>query len=83
MTFPQPISNIKKDDEIARLNTGSELSLTSFLNFVSEEMKLDMPSPGLRGQLSAGLSEVQKSPLSPHRMSRFAVNYLTPLLWSG
>jgi len=46
-------------EEIRKLNTGSELSLADFLNFVSDEMKLDMLSPELSRQLSVGLPAVQ------------------------
>jgi prepilin-type N-terminal cleavage/methylation domain-containing protein/prepilin-type processing-associated H-X9-DG protein len=46
-------------DEIRNLNTGSELSLAGFLDFVSDEMKLDMLSPELSRQLSVGLPAVQ------------------------
>jgi prepilin-type processing-associated H-X9-DG protein len=48
--------------EIRNLNTGSELSLVDFLNFVSDEMKLDMLSPELSRQLSVGLPAVQSEP---------------------
>ena len=46
-------------EEIRKLNTGSELSLAGFLDFVSDEMKLDMLSPELNRQLSVGLPAVQ------------------------
>jgi prepilin-type N-terminal cleavage/methylation domain-containing protein len=46
-------------EEIRNLDTGSELSLTDFLNFVSDEMKLEMLSPELNRQISVGLPAVQ------------------------
>jgi prepilin-type N-terminal cleavage/methylation domain-containing protein/prepilin-type processing-associated H-X9-DG protein len=46
-------------DEIRNFNTGSELSLSGFIDFVWGEMKLDMLSPALRNQISVGLSDVQ------------------------
>jgi type II secretory pathway pseudopilin PulG len=49
-------------EEIRNLNTGSELSLAGFLDFVSDEMKLDMLSPELNRQLSVGLPAVQNEP---------------------
>jgi prepilin-type N-terminal cleavage/methylation domain-containing protein/prepilin-type processing-associated H-X9-DG protein len=48
--------------EIRNLNRGSELSLAGFLDFVSDEMKLDMLSPELDRQISVGLSAVQSEP---------------------
>jgi prepilin-type N-terminal cleavage/methylation domain-containing protein/prepilin-type processing-associated H-X9-DG protein len=49
-------------EEIRKINTGSELSLAGFLDFVSDEMKLDMLSPELSGQISVGLPAVQSEP---------------------
>jgi prepilin-type N-terminal cleavage/methylation domain-containing protein len=49
-------------EEIRKLNTGSELSVSDFLNFVSDEMKLDMLSPELSRQLSVGPHAVQSEP---------------------
>jgi len=49
-------------EEIRNLNTGSELSLADFLDFVGEEMKLDMLSPELSRRLSVGLPAVQSEP---------------------
>jgi prepilin-type N-terminal cleavage/methylation domain-containing protein/prepilin-type processing-associated H-X9-DG protein len=49
-------------EEIRHLNTGSELSLAGFLDFVSDEMKLDMISPELNRQISVGLPAVQNEP---------------------
>jgi len=48
--------------DIRNLNTGSELSLSGFLDFVSDEMKLDMLSPELDRQISVGLPAVQREP---------------------
>jgi prepilin-type N-terminal cleavage/methylation domain-containing protein/prepilin-type processing-associated H-X9-DG protein len=48
--------------EIRNLNRGSELCLAGFLDFVSDEMKLDMLSPELDRQISVGLSAVQSEP---------------------
>jgi len=49
-------------EDLRELNTGSELSLANFLNFVSDEMKLDMLSPELSTQLGVGLPTVQSEP---------------------
>jgi prepilin-type N-terminal cleavage/methylation domain-containing protein len=49
-------------EEIRNINTGSEISLAGFLDFVSDEMKLDMLSPELNRQLSVGLPAVQNEP---------------------
>jgi prepilin-type N-terminal cleavage/methylation domain-containing protein len=49
-------------EEIRNLNTGSELSLAGFMDFVSDEMKLDMLSPELNRQISVGLPAVQNEP---------------------
>jgi hypothetical protein len=46
-------------DEIRNLDTGSEISVADFLDFVSEEMKLDALSPELRRQIGVGLPAVQ------------------------
>jgi prepilin-type N-terminal cleavage/methylation domain-containing protein/prepilin-type processing-associated H-X9-DG protein len=48
--------------EIRNLKRGSELSLAGFLDFVSDEMKLDMLSPELDRQISVGLPAVQSEP---------------------
>jgi prepilin-type N-terminal cleavage/methylation domain-containing protein/prepilin-type processing-associated H-X9-DG protein len=50
--------------EIRKLNTGSELSITDFLDFVSDEMKLDTLTPELRGEISVGLPAVQREPVN-------------------
>jgi hypothetical protein len=39
-------------DEIRNLDTGSEISVADFPDFVSEEMKLDALSPKLRRQIT-------------------------------
>jgi hypothetical protein len=49
-------------DEIRNLHTGSELSLADFLDFVSDEMKLDMLSPELSRQIGVELPAVQSEP---------------------
>ncbi len=49
-------------EEISNLNTGSELSLADFLDFVKKEMKLDEISPELGRQISVGLPAVQNEP---------------------
>ncbi len=46
-------------DEISSINTGSELSIDDFLSLVRDEMKLDLLSPELKGQISVGLPAVQ------------------------
>ncbi len=46
-------------DEIRNLDTGSELSLADFLDFVSEEMKLDTLSPELSRQIGVDVPAVQ------------------------
>jgi len=43
-------------NEIRNLDTGSEISVADFLDFVSEEMKLDMLSPELSRQLAVEIS---------------------------
>jgi prepilin-type N-terminal cleavage/methylation domain-containing protein/prepilin-type processing-associated H-X9-DG protein len=48
--------------ELRNLKRGSELSLAGFLDFVSDEMKLDMLSPELDRQISVGLPTVQSEP---------------------
>lgn len=45
--------------EIRNLDTGSEISLTDFLDLVSEEMKLDMLSPELSRQLGVEISALR------------------------
>ena len=48
--------------DLRNLNRGSELSLAGFLDFVSDEMKLDMLSPELERQISVGVAAVQREP---------------------
>jgi hypothetical protein len=82
-----------KLDEIERLNTGSELSLTGFMDDMWNEMKLDTLSQKVRGEIGVGLLAVQSeqgtSPLSfdgLRKLTRLYVdreedaNYLCELL---
>jgi hypothetical protein len=45
--------------ELRNLKRGSELSLSGFIDFVSDEMKIDSVSPWLDRQISVGFTAVQ------------------------
>jgi prepilin-type N-terminal cleavage/methylation domain-containing protein len=61
--------------EIRKLNTGSELSIADFMDFVSDEMKLDTLSPELNSEIRVGLPAVQREPVN----SPFTFEYLSDL----
>lgn len=52
-------------DEIRNLNTGSEISLTGFLDLVNQEMKLDILSPELNRRLGVEIAALQGNAAEP------------------
>lgn len=66
--------------ELRNLKRGSELSLSGFINFVSDEMKIDSVSPWLDRQISVGFTAVQSesgySPFTFDSLSNLTRQYV-------